>query len=193
MREARAIYETSGHPVGAARSGQLTAPEARAFTWAHALEADALVQSGDTLIARVLVDSLERAGKQSYYARDWLLHHHIRGLLLLMEHRYLDAERELKAAEWAAGGWTRTNVALAEAQIRAGKPQSAIATLRDAYTAPLDAMGRYVPRSELDWWMARAFASAGETDSARVYASYVRNAWRNADAAVKARLDSLPR
>lgn len=193
MREARAIYEVSGHPVGAARSGQLTAPEARGFTWAHALEADALVQAGDTITARVMVDSLERAGKQSYYARDGLLHHHVRGLMLLAEHRYMDAEHELKAAEWSAGGWTRTNVALAEAEIGAKEPQRAVATMRDAYTAPLDAMGRYVPRSELDWWMARAFAAAGEADSARVYASYVRSAWQNADAEVKARLDSLPR
>ena len=193
MGEARAIYEASGHPVGAATSGQLTAPQARGFTWAHALEADALAHAGDTLVARVMMDSLERAGRQSYYARDWLLHHHVRGLLLLAEHRYVDAERELKAAEWSAGGWTRTNVALAQAQLGAGEPQRAIATLRDAYTAPLDAMGRYVPRSELDWWTARAFSAAGQADSARVYADLVRSAWRNADAAVRARLDSLPR
>jgi hypothetical protein len=58
--------------------------------------------------------------------------------------------------------------------------------------APLDAMGRYVPRSELDWWLARAFAAAGQRDSALVYARYVRAAWQDADPPIRTRLDSLP-
>lgn len=50
----------------------------------------------------------------------------------------------------------------------------AVATLRDAYMAPVDAMGRYQPRSELDYLMSISFAQAGIPDSARAYASYVR-------------------
>ena len=52
--------------------------------------------------------------------------------------------------------------------------------------------GRYVPHSEIDWWLARAFEAAGQRDSAHVYAAYVRDAWRRADPSVRAKLDSLP-
>ncbi|HXD47506.1 MAG TPA: hypothetical protein VN600_01950 [Gemmatimonadaceae bacterium] len=98
----------------------------------------------------MLVDSLEKAGKQSYYGRDWIVHHHVRGLLLFAERRYADTEREFRSAEWAAGGWTRTNVELARTQLAEQRPTDAIATLRDAYMGPIDAMGRYVMHSELD-------------------------------------------
>ena len=42
-------------------------------------------------------------------------------------------------------------------------------------------MGRYVPRSELDWWMSRAFAAAGDRDSAATYARFVKKAWKGVD------------
>jgi DNA-binding SARP family transcriptional activator/tetratricopeptide (TPR) repeat protein/TolB-like protein len=193
LSEARAIWEWSGHPTGSARSGQFTAPEARGFSWAHALEADALVRAGDTTDAHVLVDSIARVGQQSAYGRDKVLQHHVRGILLFAEGRFADAERELKAAEWTAAGWTRTNVELARAQLAQRHYADAIATLHNAQLAPLDAMGRYVPHSEVDWWLARVFTASGARDSAATYARYVRDAWKNADAPVRARLDSLPR
>lgn len=191
IAEARAIFERSGHPPGSSVTAQFTAPEARGFSWSHALEADALMRAGDTAAARTLTDSIARAAEQSYYGRDKLLAHHLRGMLLLSEGKYADAERELVAAEWAANGWTRTNVELARARLALGNANGAIAALRDAYLAPVDAMARYVPRTELDWWMARAFAAGKAPDSAAVYAGYVRAAWRGADVSVRARLDSL--
>jgi hypothetical protein len=190
LAEARAIFERVGHPPGSSASG-FTAPEARGFSWSHALEADALVRAGDTAQARSLVDSIARSGAQSYYGRDKVLHHHVRGVLLLAEGKYADAERELVAAEWSANAWTRTNVELARARLALGRPDSAIAALRDAYMAPVDAMARYVPRTEIDWWMSRAFTAAHQPDSAAVYAAYARDAWRNADPQFRARLDSL--
>jgi DNA-binding SARP family transcriptional activator/tetratricopeptide (TPR) repeat protein len=193
LSEARAILEWSGHPPGSARSGQFTAPEARGFSWAHALEADELIRAGDTTEARTLADSIARVGQQSAYGRDKLLYHHVRGMLLFAEGRFADAERELKAAEWTADGWTRTNVELARAQLAQRHYADAIVTLHNAQLAPVDAMARYVPRSELDWWLARVFAASGARDSAATYARYVRDAWQNADAPVRARLDSLPR
>src|SRR5262249_48303623 len=105
--------------------------------------------------------------------------------------RYADAARELRAALWAASGWTRTNVELARAEIALGRPAEALSVLRMAYLAPADGMGRYVPHSELDFCMARAFSAAGVAERARLDAGYVRAAWRNADAAVLARMDSL--
>ena len=192
LAAARAIFEFAGHPKGSSRSGQLTPPEARGFSWGHALEADALIRAGDTTAARALADSILRAGNQSYYGRDKLLHHHVLGMLYFAQGRFADAERELRAAEWAAGAWTRTNIELARAQSAQRHYADAITTLRDARLTALDAMGRYVPHSEIDWWLARTFAAAGQPDSAHVYAEYVRSAWRHADAAVRARLDSLP-
>jgi 2-oxo-4-hydroxy-4-carboxy--5-ureidoimidazoline (OHCU) decarboxylase len=49
-------------------------------------------------------------------------------------------------------------------------------------------MGRYVPISELDYWMAQAFLQAGEADSARVYARYLDQALKNAEPATRSRL-----
>ncbi len=193
LTEARAIFEANGHPPGPGRTMQFTPSEARGYAWSHALEADAVMRAGDTATARAFVDSLAIAGPQSYYGRDRVLQHHILGMLLFAQGKLPDAERELRAALWVAGGWTRTNVELARTQLAEHHPSDAIATLRDAYTAPIDAMGRYVPRSELDWWTARAFEAAGQRDSALVYAGYVRTAWKNADPSVRARLDSLPR
>ena len=66
-------------------------------------------------------------------------------------------------------------------------------TLRDAYVGPMDAMGRYEPRSDIDYWMSIAFAQAGMPDSARVYAGHVRRAWRTADPEIKRKLDALIR
>jgi DNA-binding SARP family transcriptional activator/tetratricopeptide (TPR) repeat protein/TolB-like protein len=193
LTEARAIYESTGHPPGSARTGQFNPSEARGYSWSHALEADALMRAGDTARARPFIDSLVNSGRQSYYGRDRVLANHVRGMLLFAEGDVSGAERALRAGEWAAGGWTRTNVELARVQLAANEPSAAIATLRDAYTAPVDAMGRYVTRSELDWWMSRAFAAADRADSARVYADYVRAAWKNAEPMTRARLDSLPR
>ena len=72
------------------------------------------------------------------------------------------------------------------------RPWYAIASLRTGYATRLDAMGRYVPISELDYWMSLAFAEAGQADSARVYAGYVEQAWRNADPEVRQRLPVPP-
>jgi len=51
-------------------------------------------------------------------------------------------------------------VELARAQLAQHRPTDAIATLRLAYQASLDGMGRYAPRSEMDLLMAQAFAAA---------------------------------
>jgi hypothetical protein len=107
--------------------------------------------------------------------------------------RYDEAENEFKQAIWApTEGWSRTVVELAKAQAAAGRPKDAIATLRRGYATRLDAMARYTPISEFDYWMARIFAQAGEQDSARVYAAYVRSAWRDADPEIRRLLANLP-
>ena len=100
-----------------------------------------------------------------------------------------DAERECAQAVWTpVEGWSRTAVELAKARMASGRPRDAIAALRTAYATRLDAMGRYVPISELDFWMARAFSEAGEADSARVYRAFFDRAWANADPDVRRQL-----
>lgn len=175
-------------------ASQFPADWARTFAWPRALLADALWQAGDRDTVRLgaLADSIQAIGARSYYARDWRLYHHVRGLIAMTGGRWAEAERELSAARWGRFGWTRTLVELSRAQLAQGHATDAVATLRDAYSSPLAAMGRYVPRSELDFNMAHTFAVAGETDSARVYATYATNAWRNADARVRRRLTELP-
>jgi len=187
-------------PDGSGSPGGLTGDRARAFCWAHALEAEALGARWpgdpplpvDTLRLRLLADSIEAAGARSYYARDWHLPHHVRGLIAMASGRYEDAARELQRARWGAAGWTATDAMLAQAYLALGRTDSAIAVLRAAYQGPLDAMGRYVPRTDLDYLMAVAFARAGRRDSAAAYGDFVRRAWAGADPEVQTRLAALP-
>ena len=108
------------------------------------------------------------------------------------EHRWPQAEREFAQSLWEHAGWPRSIVERANAQLAEGHAKDAVVTLRDAYASPLSAMSRYVPRSELDFHMARSFAAAGVMDSARVYARRASSAWKSADPAVRRRLAQLP-
>jgi len=170
-------------------AGLLRADPARAFAWEHAVGADAVWQTADTAWLRAIADSVQRVGAMSYYARDWAVHHQIRGLLAERAGRWEEARREFAQAPAA---WTRTRLELARADLALGRADEAVAALRPAYREPLDAAGRYQPRSEMDFVMARAFARAGRRDSAHVYADYVRAAWRDADPEVRATLAELP-
>lgn len=187
------LYERLAHTTNpeVLPTGRLTAVGARGFSWHHSLEGDAIAASGDTVRLRILADSIEMVGARSYYGRDWRLPHHLRGLIAMRGGRYADAVRELEAARWGMAGWTRTLAELAWAHLALGHPRNAIAALRNAYASPLDAMGRYLPHSEIDYLMALSFRSAGRLDSAAVYTGYVRRAWRNADPEAKRMLASL--
>ena len=186
---ARAIYAPPPRPGSPVRA--ITAGDARGFAWHHALLADAIAPVADTMELRALADSIERIGAWSFYARDWRLAHHVRGLIAMRAGDYARAEREFSSSRWGISGWTVSVVDAARAQLSLGRPSDAVRTLREAYVGPLDAMGRYEPRSEIDYWMSKAFAQGGQTDSARVYASYVRQAWQLADPEVKAKLQAL--
>ncbi len=175
----------------AAAQHDLVGDEARSFAWGRAIEAEAIAGSGDTVSLHALADSIRNACVRSYYGRDWRLYHHLLGRIAMQGHRYSEAEREFNAARWGVAGWTVSVVWMARAQMAENHPTDAIATLRDAYRGPLDASGRYEPRSELDFLMATAFAAAKMTDSAAVYADYTRTAWKNADPEVKRQLATL--
>lgn len=188
---ARRLFEgMTTHPsrpsLAVKYKGAFAGDDARAFAWHHALEADAIWRIADTAYLRALADSVERIGSQSYYSRDWQLHHHIRGLIAERAGRLDEAERELTAGLSVMPGWTRTNVELARVLRARGNPSRALAVLRAAYHEPLDAMGRYVPRSVLDAEVAETFTALGKRDSADVYAGYARNAWKKPDREVLA-------
>jgi len=81
---------------------------------------------------------------------------------------------------------------MARAYLALGRPVDAIRMLRFAHATPLDAMGRYLTKTEIDYLLAVAFARAGVADSSAWYRDRARLAWQDGDPEVKARLDSLP-
>ena len=189
-RGAAGTYERVTHLSDSAATFPPRGTSTRGFCWHHALLADAIAASGETKRLTAIADTLEIGCARSFYGRDRVLYHHVRGLVASSRGHWLLAAAELRAARWGVSeAWTRTNVALSKAELVLGQPRAAVATLRDAYTAPLDGMGRYQPRSELDFLMAQAFEKAGESDSAAVYNAYARRAWRNADPEVKRLLE----
>lgn len=192
-REASRRFDVLVHMPRERLTFPLPPGSARAFCWHHALAADAMAATRDTMALRAQADTLEQGCGRSYYGRDWRLYHHVRGLIAMIGGRFAEAEQEFTQAIWApAEGWARTTVELAEAQAAQGRYADAVATLRTGYVTRLDAMGRYVPISELDFRMARTFARWGERDSALVYAGFVRRAWREADPEIRRLLDQLP-
>jgi predicted Zn-dependent protease len=194
-RDAAAVYETLFHDVEGKEPSSpyqsLAGDVARAFAWDHALLAEAVAAGGDTIQQRAQADSNERIGARSYYGRDWRLHHHVRGLIAERGGRLREAIREFDAARWGSAGWTVTVAHMARAHMALGEPKEAIVLLREAYESSPDAMGRYLPRSELDLLMAEAFGYAGMRDSSAHYAAFVRSAWRDADPEVRSLLDVL--
>jgi hypothetical protein len=184
------VFERATHPAGFPSAFPPRGTGTRGYCWHHALLADAIAPAGDVKRLSAIADTLEVGCAKSFFGRDRLLYHHVRGLVEMQQHRWLQAAVEFERARWGvAEGWTRTNVALADAQLHLGQPRLALQTLRAAYAGPLDGMGRYEPRSHLDFLMAQAFRQAGEQDSARVYDGYARRAWRDADPEVKRLLD----
>ena len=187
---AEMIYEKSSHgPRLETREFPPRGTATRGFCWHHALLADAIGPGGNLAQLRALADTLEAGCAKSFFGRDRVLYHHVRGLVAMREGRWLDAESELQQGRWGiAESWPRTTMALAKTELALNQPRAALAALRDAYASPLEGMGRYQPHSEIDFLMAQAFRSAGERDSATVYEGYVRRAWRNADPEVKRQL-----
>lgn len=189
----RRAFANVDHWPGAPADDGLMGDQARAFCWHHALEGAALAGLGDTILLNAMADSIRSVAGHSYYGRDWRLHHHLLGLVAMKGGRFAEAAAQFDSARWTATGWTETNAELARADLALGHTDAALLALREAYQAPLDAMGRYEPRTDLDFLMARAFEQAGNQDSARVYITRVEEAWRRADPEIRRRLLELGR
>ena len=171
---ARRLFEglAHGHSEDEPYPQALTGDRARAFCWEHALEASAIAPSGDTLLLHALADSIAEISARSYYGRDWHLAYHVRGLIALQGGRYEAAAAQLDSARWSTAGWNKTDALLGRTYLALGRPRDALRVIRNAYAAPLDAMGRYQPRRELDSLMSVSFEALGWADSARTYQDY---------------------
>ena len=167
---------------------------ASAVTIQLALSATAAALGGDTLRMRELVDSVELTGHRSLLARDPLLHHFLRGVLLSEAGAHESAVRAFRAAlSSPSHGYTRINYELGRSLIALGRPAEAIPVLRAPLHGALDGSGLYLTRTETHEMLARAFDAAGQRDSAASHYTVVERAWRDADPALDTRYGAARR
>ncbi len=191
-----------GHPLTAAgeflalaktagnSSGESEAWRARDVAWYLTLGSTAAVAGGDTARARALVDSIEATGRRSWYGRDPLLHHFVRGILLSRAHQDTAAARELRASiSSPTNGYTRANYELGRTMLALHRPSEGILIVRSALRGGIEGSGLYITRTELHELLAQLFDSAGQRDSASAHYAVVERAWRTADPFLKPRYE----
>lgn len=165
---------------------------ARNTAWVLALAATANVAAGDTAQARRRADTLVSVGQRSWYPRDHLLHHFIRGLLLARAGKLEEAVSEYRAATWSPTyGYTRINLELGRSLLALGRPAEGIAIVRAGLHGGVDGSNLYVTRTELHELLAQLFDAARQPDSAVAHYTVVAQAWRGADPMLKARYDAV--
>ncbi len=166
--------------------------KARRATWAMTHLATALAATGDTARLATLIEPMRRSGERSGYARDRLLHHYARGMLLAARGHHAGAISELRLAMFSpAEGYTRVNLELGRLLLESNQPAAAVAVLRSALHGPLEASNLYVTHTELHALLARAFGAMRANDSAAVHREYVQQALARADADGRARFTAL--
>lgn len=112
----------------------------------------------------------------------------MRGLLFRARGDLVGAERQFRAAIFCpVGGFTRTNLELAEVLIAQFRAAEAVPLLRAALRAPLDGSALYGTRTELHLALGRAHEAAGRADSAATHYRLVIVAWSGADALLEPR------
>jgi hypothetical protein len=151
-------------------------------------EVTGFAAAGDTARVALLVDTLQRVGARSGYARDQRMYHYARGLLWDARHRPADAVAEYRQALTSPTfGYTRINYLLAQDLVATGQPRDAIPLLGAAIRGGLEASNLYVTHTELHELLARAYEAAGQRDSAAIEYRWVASAWRDGDAPFRAR------
>ena len=161
---------------------------ARQHTWMLTHEVTGFAAAGDTARVALLVDTLQRVGARSGYARDQRMYHYARGLLWDARHRPADAVAEYRQALTSPTfGYTRINYLLAQDLVATGQPRDAIPLLGAAIRGGLEASNLYVTHTELHELLARAYEAAGQRDSAAIEYRWVASAWREGDAPFRAR------
>ena len=189
--EAQVLLE-SGKPAAAAAlfdsiaewriAGQPAATYASNRVWNLTQEASALAAAGDVARLTVLADSIEALGAQTFSERDRRLHEYVRGLASMGRDDVAAAIDHLQRAMYSTTiGYNRTNYELAKAYLKRGRPREAIAVLRPAARGVvLEGANLHLTLSDVHALMAQAFTAAGEPDSARVHAAWLRPAAKTA-------------
>jgi DNA-binding SARP family transcriptional activator/tetratricopeptide (TPR) repeat protein len=178
-RDAAALWDSIANQIPASGG---TPRDSRRRAWMLTHTATALHAAGDTSGLALLIPEIELHGRRSAYGRDVRLHHHVRGLLFAARGDDARAAAEFRNAIFSiTGGYTRTNLELARALVRLGKPQDAVPLLRAAFRGPIGASNLYVTHTELRAALSIAFREAGQQDSATAYACRVSLALKNAD------------
>ena len=158
----------------------LPATIARKRTWLLTHAGTALAAERDTVSLMALIDTVMTTGAKSGFARDPRLHYYLRGLLWCERGQPDSAERALRASLTSLSeGFTRENAELAALLISQHRAAEAIPLVRLALQGPMESSNAYITRTELQALLARAFAAAGQPDSARVYRATARGAWRS--------------
>jgi DNA-binding SARP family transcriptional activator len=165
---------------------------AHARLWALTHASRALAAAGDTSELSARADTIQRLGTISGSGRDRLLHHYVRGLLLVARGQDEAAVTELRRAMWSwSFGYTRVNQALADALLRLGRPRDAIALLQPALRGTIEASNFYFPRTEIHELLGHAWRAVGDRpgrDSAAAHYAMVEQAWQRADPTFAQRL-----
>jgi DNA-binding SARP family transcriptional activator/tetratricopeptide (TPR) repeat protein len=181
--------------IGRRFDASVTMPDglrARNVTWMLTLAATAAVAGGDLEHARRLVDTIEAVGRRSGFARDPVLHHFVRGLLLSRAGRHDAAVPEFRAAMVSpTNGYTRINYELGKSLLSLGRPQEAIPVLRGPLRGGFEGSGLYLSQTETHELLARAFDAAGQRDSAAAHYTLVERAWRGADPFLRPRYEAV--
>jgi hypothetical protein len=117
------------------------------------------------------------------FGRDQRLHYYVRALRLARVGNHAEAVRFFERSLYSkTEGFSRINLDYARSLLALGRAQEAIALLRLTLVGPHGASGTYATHTDFQKLQARAFAMAGQADSAAVYQRRVDNALRRADA-----------
>jgi tetratricopeptide (TPR) repeat protein len=192
-REAAAAFEAIAR-IPLATSSDIVGHGARHMAFQLTHLATSLAAAGDTARLAALADSVAMLGRMSMFGRDARLASYIRGLLLTARGRRAEAVEQYRGAVFSWNmGFTRVNYALATDLLALGRPTEAIAALQPALRGSLEASNLYLSRTEVHELLARAFAAAGQRDSAAAHYRAVVNAWRGADPPLRPRLEAAQR
>jgi DNA-binding SARP family transcriptional activator/tetratricopeptide (TPR) repeat protein len=195
FREAGTTFETiAAAPIVGDSTPLMPGRSARRGAWMLTHAATAYAAAGDTGRLARLADAVEQLGARSANGRDRRLHHYVRALLLEARGDWARAESELRLAVSSPNlGFTRINLELARTLLALSRPRDAIPVLQAALRGGLEGSNFYVMRAELHEALGRAFAAAGERDSARVHNAAVVATWSAGDLDFQARTSRLLR
>lgn len=179
--EAAALFDSIAVPHAGTRA-QAFGVDARQQSWALTHAAEAWAAAGDTVRVKAYADTIGQMARRSLYGRDRHLPAHLRGLVWLAGGNPDSALASFQAAVFSLSiGYTRTNLELGRALLRAGRPREAATVATAGLAEAVDGSAYYATRTELHELAAQAFDAAGETDSAAAQYATVARAWSQAD------------